>query len=309
MEFQFLRRVNGRFLNFCKYNKQKFLRTPRYLLTQRVKLFLKQNTDLNFPPNEVSKTLKFLKWNLVEVFNDPFVYSYDFKNYRVLWDKEKGLWFVYTPDGKKLYFKKGMSRKQVVLTYRFLEKEQDVRSPHYYFFDRLALSPNSIVADVGVAEGNFGLKIVDQVKELYLFECNAEWIEALNATFEPWRDKVHIVNTFVSETTTADSVRLDDFFKDKAVFDLLKLDVEGAEASAIDGALGLLKKGLVTDLLVCTYHKKGDAENLSAKLKALNYEISFSQGYMLFLREGYQAQPPYDFRKGLLHARRCFIGD
>ena len=104
-----------------------------------------------------------------------------------------------------------MSRKEAVRTYRSLEEEQDLHSPHYYFFDGLTLSENSVVADIGVAEGNFGLKIVDRVKELYLFECDAGWIEALEATFEPWKDKVHIVNRFVSDTTSSDTVRLDDF--------------------------------------------------------------------------------------------------
>lgn len=82
-----------------------------------------------------------------------------------------------------------MSRKEAVRTYRSLEEEQDLHSPHYYFFDGLTLSENSVVADIGVAEGNFGLKIVDRVKELYLFECDAGWIEALEATLSPGRIK------------------------------------------------------------------------------------------------------------------------
>lgn len=238
MACQCLRKIKGKWLSFCKYNKQRIMRSPRYLLTQRVRLFLEQGRDLNMPVGEAERIRKFLRWN----------------------------------------------------------------SPHYYFFDGLTLSENSVVADIGVAEGNFGLKIVDRVKELYLFECDAGWIEALEATFEPWKDKVHIVNRFVSDTTSSDTVRLDDFFRDKSVPHILKLDVEGAEVAVLEGAAAFLKEGRISDLLVCTYHKKGDPERLSAKLECFNYTIAFSQGYMLFLTEGYQAQPPYDFRKGLLHA-------
>lgn len=281
-----LRRINGEVLSFCKYNKQRIMCTPRYLQTQRVRLFLEQGKDLNIPVDEARKIQKFLRWNLVGVFNDPFVHLYDFRNYKVLFDKEKDLRFVYTSDGKRLYFKRGMTRKAILRMYRFLEKEQDVHSPHYYFFDGLKLTENSIVADIGVAEGNFSLKIIDRIKELYLFECDAEWIEALEATFEPWKDKVHIVNRFVSNMTSSDTVRLDDFFRNKTVPDILKLDVEGAEASVLDGASDLLKEGRISDLLVCTYHKKEDAENLSTMLENFNYTIAFSQGYMLFMYGG-----------------------
>lgn len=211
MACQCLRKIKGKWLSFCKYNKQRIMRSPRYLLTQRVRLFLEQGRDLNMPVGEAERIRKFLRWNLVGVFNDPFVHLYNFRGYNVLRDREKDLWFVYTPEGKKLYFKRGMSRKEAVRTYRSLEEEQDLHSPHYYFFDGLTLSENSVVADIGVVEGNFGLKIVDRVKELYLFECDAGWIEALEATFEPWKDKVHIVNRFVSDTTSSDTVRLDDF--------------------------------------------------------------------------------------------------
>ena len=231
MACQCLRKIKGKWLSFCKYNKQRIMRSPRYLLTQRVRLFLEQGRDLNMPVGEAERIRKFLRWNLVGVFNDPFVHLYNFRGYNVLRDREKDLWFVYTPEGKKLYFKRGMSRKEAVRTYRSLEEEQDLHSPHYYFFDGLTLSENSVVADIGVAEGNFGLKIVDRVKELYLFECDAGWIEALEATFEPWKDKVHIVNRFVSDTTSSDTVRLDDFFRDKSVPHILKLDVEGAEVA------------------------------------------------------------------------------
>lgn len=304
MLYQCLRKIKGKWLSFCKYNKQRIMRSPRYLLTQRVRSFLENGRDLNMSVDEAEKIRKFLRWNLVGVFNDPFVHSYDFRVYNVLRDQKKDLWFVYTSEGKKLYFKRGMSRKEVIRTYRFLEKEQDLHSPHYYFFDGLTVSENSIVADIGVAEGNFGLKIVDRVKELYLFECDPGWIEALEATFDPWKDKVHIVNCFVSDMTSSDTVRLDDFFKDKNVPHILKLDVEGAEAAVLEGASAFLKEGHISDLLVCTYHKKGDPEKLSAILKDFGYTIAFSPGYMLFLKGDYKVCPPYDFRKGLLHGER-----
>lgn len=297
-----IEKIKGIFLNFAKYNKQRILQTPRYLLTKRLKLFLKQNENLPIEKHELHKIKKFLRCNLIEVFNDPLVFSYNFRKINIIWDDVKTLWYTYTPDEKRLYFKRGLNRKQITLIYNALGKEQDIRSPHNYFFDKSGLSGNSIVADIGVAEGNFGLEIIDKIKELYLFECETDWIEALEATFEPWKEKVHIVNTFVSDQTSANSVRLDDFFRDKKIPDLLKMDVEGAESQVLDGSTDLLRQKQISELLVCTYHKKDDAKKLSEKLTELGYSISFSKGYMLFLNNDYQAQPPYDFRKGLLHA-------
>lgn len=118
MACQCLRKIKGKWLSFCKYNKQRIMRSPRYLLTQRVRLFLEQGRDLNMPVGEAERIRKFLRWNLVGVFNDPFVHLYNFRGYNVLRDREKDLWFVYTPEGKKLYFKRGMSRKEAVRTYR-----------------------------------------------------------------------------------------------------------------------------------------------------------------------------------------------
>lgn len=53
---------------------------------------------------------------------------------------------------------------------------------------------NSIVADIGTAEGIFALNIIHSVKKVYLFECDPEWIIPLEKTFAPWINKIEIVN-------------------------------------------------------------------------------------------------------------------
>lgn len=297
--------LTGRFLNILKYIKQRVLRTPRYYLSKRVKTFLKEENDLPMEQDEITKIGRFLKCNLIEVFNYPFVHKYNFKKIRISFDEVKCLNYVCTSEGYRLYFKKGMSEKQIENSYNSLCKEQDKESPHFYFFEGLNFTGNTIVADIGSAEGNFSLMIIDKIKELYLFECDDNWRRALEATFEPWKDKVHIVNKYVSNEKKLDTVSLDEYFQDKEAPTLLKLDVEGAEADVLDGAELLLKQRKISDLLVCTYHKHGDAEILAAKLRGWNYFISYSKGYMLFLWEeaNYSLKPPYDFRKGLLHAK------
>lgn len=295
----------GRFLNLLKYIKQRVLRKSRYYLTKRVKAFLKEENSLPMEQAEIEKIGRFLKSNLIEIFNYPFVHKYNFRKTRIFFDEAKDLNYVCTSEGYRLYFKKGMSEKQIEYSYNSLCKEQDKESPHCYFFEELHLTKNTVVADIGSAEGNFSLMIIDKIKELYLFECDDDWRRALEATFEPWKDKVHIVNKYVSNGEKPNTVSLDEYFQDKEPPTLLKLDVEGAEADVLDGAELLLKQRKISDLLVCTYHKHGDAEILAKKLEKWNYSISYTKGYMLFLweEENYQLKPPYDFRKGLLHAK------
>ena len=54
-----------------------------------------------------------------------------------------------------------------------------------------------IVVDIGAADGNFGLSIIEKVSKLYLFEPQKSWHKALQATFKPWEDKVEIVSKMV----------------------------------------------------------------------------------------------------------------
>lgn len=297
--------LTGRFLNLLKYMKQRILRKPRYYLTKHVEIFLKEEKNLLIEQEEIKKISRFLQFNLIEIFNYPFVCKYNFRKTRVFFDEVKDLNYVYTSEGYRLYFKKGMSGKQIEHLYNGLCKEQDKESPHSYFFEKINFTENTVVADIGSAEGNFSLMIIDKIKELYLFECDDNWRRALEATFEPWKDKVHIVNKYVSNEKKIDTVSLDEYFQDREAPTLLKLDVEGAEADVLDGAELLLKQRKISDLLVCTYHKHGDAEILAAKLRKWDYSISYSKGYMLFLWEeaNYSLKPPYDFRKGLLHAK------
>jgi predicted RNA methylase len=42
---------------------------------------------------------------------------------------------------------------------------------------------DDVVADLGAAEGNFSLSIINKVKKIYIFEYDKEWVEALKAPF------------------------------------------------------------------------------------------------------------------------------
>jgi hypothetical protein len=280
---------------------------PRYLLTRRVKTFLKM-PDSSTPLNakERKQMIKFLRHHLIEVFNYPFMDKYLWRHVKIKFDKNNGLHYVRTHENHRLYFKRGMTKKEVRFMYNGLCMEQDDLSPHNYCFNDLMIGTNSVFADIGAAEGNFSLKFIDKIKKIYLFEHDHNWNEALEATFHPWKEKVIIVNKCVSNHDDDKYISLDKFFQNKEKPTLLKLDVEGVESDVIDGAKQLCIKH-VKDLLVCTYHRNGDEQKLTQKLQNMHYKVSHSPGYMLFLWEhnhDYDLQAPFDFRRGLIHALR-----
>jgi hypothetical protein len=233
--------------------------------------------------------------------------KYLYRQVKVMTDRQKRiLSFVCTEQGHRLYFKRGMTKKEITRMYNILCAEQDDLSPHNYDFDNLNISEDTILADIGSAEGNFSLKYIDRIKKLYLFETDPEWIEALEATFYPWKEKVTIVNNYVSDRDNDDFISLDTYFQDKEKPTFLKLDVEGAEKEVLSGGQLMLNNNTIDDILVCTYHRHGDIPYFSEWLQKKNYDIRISKGYMLFIWEkpNYSLDAPFDFRKGLIHAKR-----
>jgi hypothetical protein len=183
--------------------------------------------------------------------------------------------------------------------------EQDTRSPHCYFAFPICYQPTDVAVDIGAAEGIWALDIVEKVKEVYLFECEEAWIEALQATFEPWKDKIHIVNKYVTDSTDEKNTTLDDYFCGKNIFPtILKADIEGAEIACINGASTLLTRH-IRHALLCTYHNFNDFAILSEMMRDHHFEVRSSEGHIIFI----YSEPDYGckditkiFRKGLIYA-------
>lgn len=120
-------------------------------------------------------------------------------------------------------------------------------------------------------------------------------METLKITFAPWKDKVTIVPKYVCDKEDEDSVTLDSFFSDKKE-DFLKMDIEGAELSALDGAKELIKGDKPLKVAVCAYHKEKDEDEIKKRLT--NFQITTSTGWM-FASYNY----PY-FRRGIIRAKK-----
>ena len=248
---------------------------------------------------ELIPVLNYLQSNPIAVFPYHFQNQYDADAIEVFDDTEKGLHYVML-DGKKLYFKKRWSKKRIRHSFNELTKEQDPQSPHRYLTDQFKIEDGEILVDIGVAEGNFALGAVEKASRLILFETDSEWIEALNATFEPWKEKVLIINKFVSDITNATNTTLDDFLAPGEKISFLKIDVDGAESRLLNGCKRILKEQKPLKLAICTYHKQDDEKDFKALLSRNGFETSHSNGFMLFYYDK-KMKAPY-LRRGLIRA-------
>lgn len=234
----------------------------------------------------------------VPVFPYNFTEEYNPDNVQVHRDKS-GLPFVFHGD-KKLYFKRDMSNEDVAANYTALCIEQDDDSPHCYKHKSDLFSTlRGVIADVGCAEANFSLDVVESAEKLYLFEGDSDWWEPLEATFSPWKDKVVIMKKWAGDEATDNKVCFDEFFASQRV-DFIKMDVEGAEMEVLRGSKQILARDN-PELIVCTYHKPDDSETIPTFLEEYPYQLSFMRGYMIFML--HDNQPPY-LRRGVLRATR-----
>ena len=178
--------------------------------------------------------------------------------------------------------------------------EQDPDSPHRYLTSEFDVKQGDVIVDVGAAEGNFSLSVIEKASKVYLFEVEKDWIKALEATFEPWKEKVEIVQKYVSDTDNEQSIKLDTFFAENQKVNFIKADVEGAEAQVINGANKLINNQKDIRIAVCTYHRQTDAQQLDELLKAKGFRNHFSDKYMIFhYGSSNVVEPPY-LRKAVL---------
>lgn len=249
---------------------------------------------------EINEALTYLEKNDLSVFPYSFFLDYTNKSIDVKRDTQSQLPYV-THYGRKLYFKKSWTNEHVLDAYRFLLAEQDQKSAHCYLNDEYKIEDNSVVIDVGAAEGIFALNEIEKIKHIYLIETDPEWIESLNETYKQWKDKITIINKFVSNIDDEKNVKLDTYFKDKGIIDFLKIDVDGAEQELICGAEQTISSSLKR-MAICTYHKPNDNKDFSEYLVKKGYRIKNSNGYMLFYYFD-DFVPPY-FRRGLIKAEK-----
>ena len=303
------------FAQKIKKRQGKFLRksewVERLLLQKNRFLFQRRALKMHGKEFQYQQEIEFVKQY---GYHTPFPYLFS-KEYEAInvvckCDSEKRLRYVQV-DNKRLYFPRNYSQRKIVEYFRLALCEQDERNPHKYRTKEFSPNRESLFFDVGCAEAYESLMLIDQVKEVHLFECETEWIEALHATFEPYQEKVFINEMTVSDqvgpqTTTIDEYVMKEFGESvEGTSFFIKIDVEGAELQVLNGAKNTLKNHPCM-VACCTYHRANHADAISCFFKKLlskesPYQVSFSEGYLLMMMD-VTAYPL--FRKGVLRAQR-----
>lgn len=246
---------------------------------------------------EIEKVLGYLRNRKVAMFPYYFQDQYVEDTIEVFNDKEKGLRYVLL-DGKRLYFKKRWSKARIRKGFNELRREQDPQCPHCYTNDSFKVENGDVLVDIGAAEGNFALSNVERASRIILFESNKEWIKALNATFEPWKNKVTIVNKFVSDFSNQTSTTLDEYFSADDKLSFLKVDVEGEESRVLNGCSRILQEQHPLKVAICTYHKPEDEQEFKDRLTQNGFETSYSDGFVLLFTDR-KIKAPF-LRRGLV---------
>lgn len=249
--------------------------------------------------HEQSEVLDWLKSHYLRyVFPYDFVKKYDKIKIEVL--HEDGRPYVIY-DGKKMFFKISMDDQDIINYMKSIYCEQDEESPHFYKIDKAWITGKN-VADMGAAEGFFSLSIIDYVKKIYIFECDEEWNEALRKTFEPYNDKVEIINKFVDNKNTETCITVDKVF-DNIDLHFIKADIEGYEIPMLQGGKKRIMKS-VEHVVLCSYHNNDDEMDIKSILQECDFMTYTSPGYMIFTY-GKPLTEPY-IRRGLIYgtARR-----
>jgi hypothetical protein len=250
-------------------------------------------------PEDIEEAINYLKKKPVVMFPNSFQDSYKHEGIEVLFDKAKRLPYVMMGD-KRLYFKRRLNKERIRKIFNELLKEQDPKSPHCYENDVFKVEQGDVLVDVGAAEGNFSLSVVERVSRLLIFEGDKEWLEPLEATFEPWKEKVEIVNKFVGDKCNSEYTTLDDYFSPDDQLSFIKIDVEGAEASLLKGSQRILQIKKPAKVAICTYHRAEDESEFNSLLKNYGFKTSHSEGFVLLFRDR-QLKAPF-LRRGLIRA-------
>lgn len=292
IEYLKLRKKLGKIKN---YNRTKKLSK----LKNEIIEYYKETDDI-----EIKEILNYLKKdkNEITVFNyEDMQESINNIEINVKYDESKELFYTYH-QGKKMYFSRKFKwGERVKEYYKSLLLEQHIESPHRYINENFKLDGVKCLVDAGGAEGIFSLENLDKAEKIYIFECDEKWIEALEATFEEYKEKVQIIKKFVSDKNNENEITLDEFQNNiKEKIDFIKMDIEGAEVLTLKESKNILEKNNNLRIIACVYHKSNDEKDIRGMLK--DFKVEATNRYMLFLYDK-DLSTPY-FRRGVIRAKK-----
>ncbi|MDR2467755.1 MAG: FkbM family methyltransferase [Spirochaetaceae bacterium] len=266
-----------------------------------------QNLNHKNVDSELLEIIEYFDNNPFSIFPYDFVKKYNSVDIDVFFDETAKMKYI-LHDNKRMYFPRDWAAARIRAYYTGLRIEQDIDSPHRYETPEYTVKNGDVIADIGAAEGIWALTYVEKAEKIFLFECEDEWINALKKTFEPWQEKVIIVNKYISNITQDKYITFDDFINGGKI-NFIKADIEGMELELLKGCVRTLIEATDLKLLLCAYHHQDDAEKLRSFLEAKQFSVENTKRYMLFIGDK-EFDIPY-IRRGLLRAKKldCFASN
>ncbi len=288
------------YIAYCPYilrRKLQVIKSDSYIqLRSDILRYYKNQKGVN---SEIKEILAYVKKQpTTPIFPYNYVNNYKTDNIIVHYDQTTGFKYVIHNE-KRLYFKKIWDETKIRTYYNSLLIEQDKSSPHLYLTRSFNIKEGDVIFDIGAAEGNFSLDVIEKAGHIYIFETDPEWIEALNLTFSKWKDKITIYNKFVSNINNKNCITIDKIIGDSYI-DLLKVDIEGNEMLMLEGCKSSFVNKKIKRVVICTYHKQDDYKAIENILLSNNFQISHSDGFMIYIYDE-NIRPPY-LRRGLIRA-------
>lgn len=250
--------------------------------------------------DEIKDIISFIEKHGIHMIPYEFILKYNSEDVNVFYDEKER--FPYVIIGKnRVYFPREIEKNEIqkaVIT-AFIEQKEE-SSPHRYLNENIKFNSDDVAVFVGASEGIYCLSIIDELRKVFLFEADEQWITPLTLTFAPYKNKVQIVQKFVSSSDKGNQVTLDNYFSNLGEeVNYIQADIEGNEKKLLDGAKRILS-GKNIKISICCYHKQEDQKKFSNFLKNYGFQVQYSKGYMLLWMQ-VPCKKPY-FRKGIIYA-------
>lgn len=262
---------------------------------------------------ELRHAIRFTKKHGLHQYPYDFSLNRDVNSIDVFEDSTSEMCYV-LHKGKRLYWPRDFSTDEIKESYFCLARvEQHPDSPHCYLSDTFDVTENSVIMDIGAAEGIFTLSVIERVKKAYLLECDPRWLPPLKATFAPYMSKAVIIEKFLSDCTTIDknTITLDDLMLEigggGGPVDFIKADIEGCEKALLEGGKKIFRSHKPDKIAIACYHRPEDEKNLKNILHTYGFTTHFSSGYMIPMGAtpwgGDFLSPPY-LKRGIIRGQK-----
>ena len=241
--------------------------------------------------------MKFNKETFKEITKDISYFEENIEDLKMNWKEYKWLYDVLN-DEKSRETLLGMIEAKLTMNANCIEQ---VFSKDVMYFDEKIFGhfENEVYIDCGAYTGDSVIKFIQicpQYQKIYAFEAVPQIAEKCkeNLRYFEEKGKVKILEYaifdsekeifFNVETLSGDSkessngnlkvkaIALDDVIKDNVTF--IKMDIEGSEKSALEGAKKLINM-YTPKMAICIYHLKDDFWKIPQQILAINPDYIF----------------------------------